>query len=760
MPNTNKNALNNAHAAKHDKSMPASRSKQIGSTQPMKNIETQPNLGSTKPQPSLQHHNTQSLQTHTTAAMPVQQPDNQNHSSQVSSADVTRKMRTPKRVPNDLSGTILGKRYRLEQRIGIGGMAVVYRAKDITLDRDVAVKMMLPQYAEDEKFKERFYLEAKSAAQLQSSNIVAVYDWGQDETTGSYYIVMELLHGTDLKHAIIRNAEKTHEPLSCQTTAEIAIQVCDGLQEAHNHGIVHRDIKPQNIMILNNNTAKIMDFGIARPSDVHITTGSNVLGTAQYISPEQTRGLDVTPASDIYSLGIVMYECVTGRVPFDGSDAVTVALKQAREMPVPPIDAVPEPPIESIPAIDPIMNRIILKCMAKNPQDRFESAAALRDALEAYLDGKTPDLGIMPTDKMPALQDDSKKDNQKPVQSKKRIAVIIAIIIAVIAVGATATVLFMNAEQAQQEAAANANMTSIPDVVGLDANDAQKAITDAGLSVGNISYEYSDDVDENKVISQSMNPDDGRVNKNTAIDLVVSKGPEPPATMTVPSLTGMTQEAASNQLAQLGFDVKVVYDHSDTIEAGKVMDQSPASNTSLQVGSTVTITVSQGSESVSVPDVTGKNQTEAKKLLSDAGLTLGTVSQSSSDDVDKGLIISQSATAGSSTKKGSTIDITVSTGKETINVGSLGLIGKTLAEAKNTLNTYGITSTVSGSTDLDSIVQDISPTTVTKGETVTITTKSADTATNKEQTTSGNGNVPQNAGNANNMMNNVNNQNR
>lgn len=650
-------------------------------------------------------------------------------------SEETRVMRGgAKRRRDDMCGKVLGGRYRLDSCIGMGGMAVVYRGTDLTLDRVVAVKMMLPQYAEDDQFKERFYLEAKSAAQLQSPNIVSVYDWGLDEPTGSYYIVMELLDGMTLKDAI-----EEHAPLSCRTTAEIAMQVCDGLQDAHEHGIVHRDIKPQNIMLMRNKSAKIMDFGIARPSDVHITTGSNVLGTAQYISPEQTRGLDVTAASDIYSLGVVMYECVTGHVPFEGTDPVTVALKQAREAPV--------PPIEDNPSVDSVMNRIILKCMEKQPENRFGSAEELKEVLTAYIAGQDPNVTITQTGKMvtPTTPMERERGDDGARKPDKRRKAIIAIAIAAIvaAIVATTAVIWTNVESAREAAAANANMTTVPSVVGMDEDAARKAIEDAGLSVGDVTGQYSNDVSEGDVISQSVSPDDGRQELGTSVDLVVSQGPEPPQTAVVPSVTGQSVDVAKSALEQLGFKVSIAYGNSDTIESGDVMEQNPSSNTTLQVGGTVTITVSKGADMVTVPDVTGQTKADAQSALTSAGLTLGKVSQSPSDDVEKGNVISQGTDSGTSVKRGTAIDITVSTGKETINVGSLGLVGKTLADAKNTLNTYGIAVTVSGSSSLSAIVQDVSPTTTTKGGSVTLTT------VNPESGNAGAGNENAGAGNEN-----------
>lgn len=615
---------------------------------------------------------------------------------------------------NGVYGRTIGGRYRVGRRIGIGGMAVVYEATDERLDRQVAIKMMLPQYAEDESFTERFYLEAKSAAKLQSPNIVAVHDWGLDEPTGTYYIVMELLDGTDLKHGII-----DHAPFPCKTTAEIAKQVCNGLRVAHGHDIIHRDIKPQNIMVQPDGNIKVMDFGIARPSDAHLTTSKGVLGTAQYISPEQTRGMEVSPASDIYSLGIVMYECVTGRLPFDGKDAVTVALKQVRERPVPPSEICGD--------VDAVMEGIIIKCMAKSPDDRFESAQSLHNALDAYVQGKVtgnPIVNDTMTAPMPIRGDVIDGGGKDGIAKKdanhggrRRVAIVACILAALLAGGVAFYV-----TNGFGTGVVRAVTYDVPNVVGLPEGDAKKAITEAGFVVGEMTDEYSDDIDTGLVVSQSPDGTDGKRVRGTSIDIVVSKGKEPPKTASVPSLAGMTQDEASTKLKELGFEVSVTYGNSDTIANGKVMDQSPAGNTTLQVGSTVMITVSKGMDTVEVPSVVGMTRDEARKALEEAGLSLGTVSQSSSDTIDKGKVMSQETQDSADVKRGTAVNVTVSTGRETVNVGALGLVGKSLAEAKNALNSYDVTVTVHGNDSLDSIVQNVSPTTIEKGGDVTVTT--------------------------------------
>ncbi len=272
-----------------------------------------------------------------------------------------------------MADRVLGGRYRVLDKVGTGGMATVYRGMDQVLGRTVAIKTMLPQYATDPSFAARFKQEAQAAAALNSPYIVSVYDWGKDGDT--YYIIMEYLRGTDLKSGI-----RKHGALDCKKVAQIGSQIAQALSVAHNHDIIHRDIKPQNIMVQPDGNIKVMDFGIARAKNSHLTTDNSVLGTAHYVSPEQTQGKPLGPTTDFYSLGIVMYEAATGRVPFDGDNAVTVAMKQVTEQPVPPSQINPN--------VDPQLEAIILKCMQKDPKDRFQTADELYHTLHDYLAGR------------------------------------------------------------------------------------------------------------------------------------------------------------------------------------------------------------------------------------------------------------------------------------------------------------------------------------------------------------------------------------
>ena len=268
---------------------------------------------------------------------------------------------------------VFGDRYKVTERIGMGGMAEVFKANDTTLGRTVAVKVMLPQYAADRTFAARFRQEAQAAANLTSPFIVNIYDWGRDDDM--YYIVMEYVRGTDLKTAVQQRGS-----IHPRKVAEIGSQVCSALSVAHSYGIIHRDIKSANIMVQTDGNVKVMDFGIAQAGNMDMTTDSNVLGTAHYVSPEQAQGKPLAGTSDLYSLGVVMYEACTGQLPFDGPDAVSVAMKQVNEDPIPP---------RAINAnIDPVLEAIILRAMSKSPWERFSTANEMKQALDDYLAGR------------------------------------------------------------------------------------------------------------------------------------------------------------------------------------------------------------------------------------------------------------------------------------------------------------------------------------------------------------------------------------
>lgn len=556
-------------------------------------------------------------------------------------------------------------------------MAIVYRGMDTVLGRTVAIKTMLPQYANDPSFAARFKQEAQAAAALQSPYIVSVYDWGKDGDT--YYIIMEYLRGTDLKSGI-----RKHGALDCRKVAQIGSQIAQALSVAHRHDIIHRDVKPQNIMVQPDGNIKVMDFGIARAKNSHLTTDNNVLGTAHYVSPEQTQGKVLGPTSDIYSLGIVMYEAACGRVPFQGDDAISVALKQVNEQPVPPSQINPN--------VDTQLEAIILKCMQKDPAARFQTADELARVLRDYLAGRmaavndaTALLGgtatkplhaaavrsdqtgtINRTGVMPVVPSSALTSTTGPITSATQEAVarakkrrrngVIAVIVAMLAIAGIAYALVVGM-------GAGSKTQSIPNVLNLTQDQAVAQIKQTNwFKVGTIKESYSSTVDEGKVMDQD--PDSGKsASKDTAINLVISKGPEPAATVTVPDLTGMTPQQAEAELEKLGLVGQAGESiHSDKIENGKVCAQSPSGNSTAKAGDTVTYQISLGSENVQVPTLYNYTLSAAKQALTEAGFTIGNVGETYSSDVAAGNVIGVSPSG--SQPKGTAIDLTISKGPE------------------------------------------------------------------------------------------------
>lgn len=561
-----------------------------------------------------------------------------------------------------MSEKLLGNRYRIQGRIGIGGMATVYRGTDTVLGRIVAVKTMLPQYASDPSFAARFKQEAQAAAALQSPYIVGIFDWGQDGNT--YYIVMEYLKGTDLKTGI-----KEHGALDPRKVAQIGSQICQALSVAHKHDIVHRDIKPQNIMVQLDGNIKVMDFGIARAKNSHLTQDNSVLGTAHYVSPEQTQGKPLGPTSDIYSLGIVMYEAAVGKVPFQGDDAIAVALKQVNDAPV--------PPSQINPAVDAQLEAIILKCLEKDPQNRFQSADALRRALADYLAGRkvmlpeaTSMMSPVAQTRMIARPQSSSPNQtnnlraaptsshslyaQEPPKKKKggkKIALIICAILLALAAAGTALWFAFGQNSATQ---------AVPNYVGMTQEDAINAIKSTDFfKVGTIRQEYSDSVSENQVISQDPQAFSMRA-KDTSVSLVISKGKEPPKDVSVPDVSGMSASDADAAIRRAGLTPQADSTQSDSVASGKVARQSPSAGSTAQEGDTVTYYISTGSDKQSVPEVTGFSEASATAMLERAGFSASVTDHQYSSTVAKGNVIKYSPQG--SQAKGTTIYLIISDG--------------------------------------------------------------------------------------------------
>lgn len=567
-----------------------------------------------------------------------------------------------------MTGKVFSGRYQINDRIGIGGMAEVYRAQDNVLGRLVAVKVMLPQYAADPDFTRRFRQEAAAAANLQSPYIVNVYDWGQDD--GTYYIVMEFVRGSDLKTAIQQRGA-----VNQRKAAEIGAQVCQALSVAHGQDIIHRDIKPQNIMVQPDGNVKVMDFGIARAKNSMSDKTSSVLGTAHYISPEQAQGKELTAASDIYSLGVVLYEAVTGQLPFDGPDAVGVALKQVKDYPVPPCEINPD--------VDPALEDIIMTALEKDPAHRFATANDMRLALNDFLAGRAvggrgavgarsdfteaqtrvigPAAGAMAagdsTQVMPGINPGAdyipQRNNsfQAPPEKKSKKGPIIAICaILAVALIAGLAFAFLGGDKGKP----------VPNVTKMTQEQATSELEAAGFKVGTVDTKYDDSVEAGLVISQDPKGGEKR-EEGSKVNLVISQGTEQ---VTVPNFYNMTIEQAQAEAKKYNLTlVQGKSENSSDVEADHILSQSPEAGQKVAKGSSVTYVMSLGTSSVGVPYVTGYSEDSAISTLKNAGFNVN-VEKQYSETQTAGLVISQNPGGGNKVEDGSTITITVSLGPD------------------------------------------------------------------------------------------------
>ena len=644
-----------------------------------------------------------------------------------------------------MPGKVLGGRYQVQDRIGTGGMATVFRGRDDVLGRTVAIKTMLPQYATDPSFAARFKQEAQAAAGLSSPYIVGVYDWGKDGDT--YFIVMEYLRGTDLKSGI-----RKHGALDCKKVAQIGSQIAQALSVAHKHDIIHRDIKPQNIMVQPDGNIKVMDFGIARAKNSHLTQDNSVLGTAHYVSPEQTQGKELGPTTDIYSLGIVMYESATGQVPFKGDDAISVALKQVNEQPMPPSQLNPN--------VDPSLEAIILKCMQKDPAARFQTADELNRALRDYLAGRlaavagataamTSPIAAGVTNKLepgegatavsPRIQRDNRyrpqtateqaaeqeAERERKHSRNKKLGIFAAI--ALLAVIGAVVMALLNS---------GTKNYPIPNLSGLTKDQAIEAIEKDSHFQYKFSEQYDSNVEAGYVVDQ--NPNQGReFPEGTVINFTVSKGPEPAASVTVPDLSNMTPEEAEAELAKYKLTGKSGNSEpSDDVEVGHVCRQSPGAGTSAKAGDTITYYLSSGPNEVEVPNVSGYSENNAKSTLKAAGFTDISVVYDNSDTVTSGLVVRTDPSAGTKTAANQTITVTVSTGPSDKRVDVPYVVGESYSDARYELASAGFNVTLADGCSANGTVTYQSVTSkAEKGTTIVLTTKTQSTGDN----TGGNG---------------------
>lgn len=563
-----------------------------------------------------------------------------------------------------MTGKVLNSRYRLEQLIGTGGMADVYRATDTLLGRTVAVKILHPHYAKDPVFIERFRQEAQAAANLNQPNIVNVFDWGIEEDV--YYIVMEYVEGLDLKDIILRGG-----PLLPERAVEIAMSISLALDAAHARGIVHRDIKPQNVIITRDNRVMVMDFGIARAAGGSaMTQTGTIMGTPQYISPEQAQGRTADPRSDLYSLGVVLFEMLTGKVPFDGDNPVAIAYKHVREDPLPPSMLNPD--------ISPELESVVMKSLAKNPENRYQSALEMRADLERCLEGApvyaTP---VLPPEEAAGGAGGTRQYAgyaQGPRPARRSRAWLWVLVIAVLVAGAGVGVWAI---------VRSTGGTQVPDLTGQGENAAKRMLTDAGLEPGNVSRDYSETVPKGSVMAQ--NPKAGsRVSKSMKVDIVVSKGQ---SLVTVPDCRGLSLDDAKTKIEEADLKAgSVNEEYGASVPAGKVSSQEPAPGERAAVGSTVALAVSKGPEMVVVPNVVGQAKDAAVQQLKDKGLE-AQVQEVTDAAKTEGTVFEQNPAAGQSVAKGGKVTISVAVKPQQAKVPNV--VNAAQADAQSTLIAAG-----------------------------------------------------------------------
>jgi eukaryotic-like serine/threonine-protein kinase len=619
---------------------------------------------------------------------------------------------------SDPGPTVFNGRYELHRRLGRGGMAEVFLARDQLLDRPVAVKVLFPEFATDPAFVERFRREATAAANLNHPNIVGVYDWG--EADGTYFIVMEYVDGRTLSDIL-----RTEGPLHPDRVADVGADVAAALGFAHRNGVVHRDVKPGNVLVTATGQVKVADFGIARAitanADENLTQAGTVMGTATYFSPEQARGDTVDPRSDIYSLGCVLYELLVGRPPFSGDTPVAIAYKHVQESPVPPRHLNIELPVA--------FEAIVLKCLAKNPANRYPSAEDLRADLRRFREGSgvlaepvmVPlDPGatsvVAATTAVPPAAEPYYDDEDEDDSSRSPRWFLAGLILLLVLL---AGMLYVLAQQFTDEDDSAANQVEVPNVVGERVEDAQRILENLGFDV-EITQEANEDQEEGIVFDQD--PDRGqRVDDGSTVQLKVSAGAE---AIPMPNVIGSQVEQARLLLTGQGFQVKEEQVVDEEAPVGEVVDQEPGPSEEAPRGSEVTIFVSKGPADRPVPNVVGRTISEASNLLGQAGFTVNQTSEAS-NTVEEGRVIRTDPPADTVRPKGSAVTVVVSTGPPEAEVKPV--IGQTEGNARSILEADGfvvlVENVVTDDAAEDGRVVDQDPaggTTATVGSQVTI----------------------------------------
>jgi beta-lactam-binding protein with PASTA domain len=564
---------------------------------------------------------------------------------------------------------LVDNRYRLVRPLGSGGMADVFLAHDSILDRNVALKVMSTRYASDDEFVERFKREAQSAAALSHPNIVSIFDRGASED-GTYYIAMEYLPGGTLKDRIMRKGA-----LPARTAAAVALQIAEALQAAHERGVIHRDIKPHNILITESGDVKVTDFGIARAaSSSTMTRTGSILGTAHYISPEQAMGEHVGPSSDLYSLGVVLYEMLTGELPYDADTPLGIAMKH--------VNGHLRQPKEVNPSVPAGINAITCRLLAKDPEDRYASDAELIEDLERVATGLGPASAtteMMATRAMPAATALTRvgppPTGDRNGKHRRPWPLILAVLgLLLLAPLAWAAYDFLNNQEEQVARIA------VPDLVGMTKQEAENEVGNDFKILVEDEVQGKEPVDT--IVSQDPE-NGGRAEKGSTISVTVV-GTQ---VADVPNVVGQGRDVAQSALQRAGFQVAVEESESSLDAKGIVTGQDPQGGSSVETGSQVTITVGTGPSTVKVPSVYGNTPDQATGILADYELELGTVSKDYTSEVAEGQIFYQDPAQGESIEPGSSVAVTVSLGPQQVEVPEV--FGLTLAEAEDVVANAG-----------------------------------------------------------------------
>ncbi|HET6997739.1 MAG TPA: PASTA domain-containing protein [Solirubrobacterales bacterium] len=577
-------------------------------------------------------------------------------------------------MPDVSEGSVVDGRYRVLGRLGSGGMADVWLAEDTHLQRRVALKILHLRFAQDREFVERFRREAESAAKLQDPHIVSVFDRGEFE--GTYYIAMQYVEGPTLKQLIDRG-------LTPEQAVPLIRQVLEAARFAHRKGVVHRDLKPQNVIVDDQGKALVTDFGIARAGVSEITQTGSVMGTPHYLSPEQAQGYDVTAVSDLYSIGVLLYEALTGRVPFEADSAVAVAMKQ--------VSQTPQRPSSINHLVTPALDAVVMRALEKEPGERFQSADAFIAALDAAMKDPGSGAGTAAFAALPpivAAPEEAEAEESDPeAEERKRrrrwiIAAVAAVLIGVL-VGLALT---------------RDTSTGVPKVTGNQLNVAIALLQQDGFSVGEVKR-VEREAAANTVLEQdpAASPPGDQAALDCAfltffcskpeVTLTVSSGP---GSSKVPATAGLPRDEAVEKLEDAGFDTKAETVNSATVEEGLVVNSEPSAGTTATHGSTITLFVSAGPKLAKVPVLVGSQRRLAVQQIRGRGLTPSVSEEESSSPA--GEVISQSPSAGTEVEPGSTVSIVVSSGEEQAQVPNV--IGRLRSEAVQAVRDAGLSPTV------------------------------------------------------------------